>query len=358
MNTPTGNLFRNIAGSVIFLSGILSLPAAAQWLNYPTPGIPRTADGKPNLSAPAPRTADGKPDLSGLWRAKQATSGETDKAMHSIKAQPWAEELSKKRKEDLGREDMSVLCLPFGPRADMEVGKIIQTPSMLVMLFDNLTYRQVFIDGRPLETDPNPAWMGYSVGHWDGDALVIQSAGFNDRTWLDNDGHPHTEALRVTERLRRPDFGHLELERTLEDPKALANPLVIPIKFELDADTEMIEYVCAENERDRSHLVGKATDDKKTEVKVAPEILKQYVGVYELKLPPHPEDPTLVDISLEGDKLMAAVSGGAKVALTAVSETKFFFEGAHLEFVKDEHGVVTDVLIQIVEGDFKAPRKR
>ncbi|MGB6946249.1 MAG: hypothetical protein WBE37_27880 [Bryobacteraceae bacterium] len=111
----------------VFVSTALALPAAAQWLNYPTPGIPRTADGKPNLSAPAPRTADGKPDLSGLWRVKQATSGETDKAMHSVKAQPWAEALSKKRKEDLGREDMSVLCLPFGPRADMGVGKIIQS---------------------------------------------------------------------------------------------------------------------------------------------------------------------------------------------------------------------------------------
>jgi hypothetical protein len=357
MSTPTGNLLRPIASSVIFLSGILSLPAAAQWLDYPTPGIPRTADGKPNLSAPAPRTADGKPDLSGLWRTKQATSGETDKAMHSVKPQPWAEELSKKRKEDLGREDMGVLCLPFGPRADIDVGKIIQTPRILMMAFGDLTYRQIFLDGRPLPKDPNPTWMGYSVGHWDGDTLVVESAGFNDRTWLDGDGHPHTEALRVTERLRRPDFGHLELERTLDDPKALLQPWVIPIKFEFDADTEMLEYVCAENERDRGHLIGKAADDKKSEVKVAPDILKQYVGVYELKLPPHPEDPTLVEISLEGDKLMAAISGGAKLALTAISDTKFYFEGAHLEFVKDDHGAVTHVLIQIVEGDFKAPRK-
>jgi hypothetical protein len=357
MSTPTGNLFRNITRSVVFLSGILSLPAAAQWLDYPTPGIPRTADGKPNRSAPTPRTADGKPDLSGLWRVPQSTSGETDKAMHSVKALPWAEELSKKRKENLGREDMSVLCLPFGPRADNDVGKIIQTPGILMMAFNDLTYRQVFMDGRPLPKDPNPTWMGYSVGHWDGDTLVIESAGFNDRTWLDGDGHPHTEALRVTERLRRPDFGHLELVRTLDDPKALAQPWVIPIKFEFDADTEMLEYVCAENERDRSHLVGKAADDKKIEVKVAPEILKQYVGQYELKLPPHPEDPTLVEISLDGDHLMAAISGGAKLELTALSESKFYFEGAHLEFVKDDHGAVTHMLVQAVEGDFKALRK-
>ncbi len=341
----------------VFVSTALALPAAAQWLNYPTPGIPRTADGKPNLSAPAPRTAGGKPDLSGLWRVKQATSGETDKAMHTVKAQPWAEALSKKRKEDLGREDMSVLCLPFGPRADMGVGKIIQSSGLMMMAFDDLTYRQIFLDGRPLPQDPNPTWMGYSVGHWDGDTLVIESAGFNDRTWLDSDGHPHTEALHVTERLRRPDFGHLELERTLDDPKALMQPWMIPIKFEFDADTEMLEYVCAENERDHSHLVGTAADDKKNEVAVAPEILKQYLGVYEYKPPERPNDPILIDVTLDGAHLMVALSGGAKTAVTALSDTKFFLDGAHLEFVKDGHGAFTQLMIQAVEGDFKALRK-
>jgi len=348
------NTFRVLA---IFVLTALALPAAAQWINYPAPGIPRTADGKPNLAAPAPRTADGKPDVSGLWRVKTATSGATDKAMQSVKAQHWAEALSKKRKEDLGRENMSVLCLPFGPTADFGVGKIIQTPGLLTMLFEDLTYRQVFMDGRPLPKDPNPNWMGYSVGHWDGDTLVVESAGFNDRTWLDDDGHPHSEDLRVTERLRRPDFGHLELERTLEDPKALAERWVIPIRLEFDADTEIIEYVCAENERDRNHLVGNAADDKKNEITVAPEILKQYVGVYELKLPEHPEDPALIDVSLDAGKLMAAFSGGAKRPLTAVSETKFFIEGAHIEFVKNESGSITHLNVPAVEGDFKALRK-
>jgi len=341
----------------LVLFSAMAGPAVAQWINYPTPGIPRTADGKPNLSAPVPKMADGKPDLSGMWRLKQATAGVADKAMQAIKALPWAEELSKKRKEDLGRENMSVLCLPFGPRADFGVGKIVQTPGLLMMLYDDLTYRQIFLDGRPLPTDPNPDWMGYSVGHWEGDTLVVESAGFNDKTWLDDDGHPHSEALRVTERLRRPDFGHLELERTLEDPKALVQKWVIPFKFEYDADTEMIEYVCAENERDRSHLVGKAADDKKNEVAVPVETLKQYVGIYEFKPPEHPEDPVPIDISVDGDKLMVMFSGGAKYPLTAVSETKFFFQGAHLEFVKAEGGRVTHMLIQSVEGDFKAPRK-
>lgn len=341
----------------LVLFAAMAGPAVAQWINYPTPGIPRTADGKPNLSAPAPKMADGKPDLSGMWRLKQATAGETDKAMQTIKAQPWAEQLSKKRKEDLGRENMGVLCLPFGPRADFGVGKIVQTPGLLMMLYEDLTYRQIFLDGRPLPKDPNPDWMGYSVGHWDGDTLVVESAGYNDKTWLDDDGHPHSEELRVTERLRRPDFGHLELERTLEDPKALAQKWVIPFKFEYDADTEMIEYVCAENERDRNHLVGKAADDQKNEVAVPVETLKQYVGTYEFKPPEHPEDPVPIDISLDGDKLMVMLSGGAKYPLTAVSQTKFFFQGTHLEFVKEEGGRVTHMLIQAVEGDFKAPRK-
>jgi hypothetical protein len=345
------------SGIIIVVSTALALPAAAQWINYPTPGIPRTADGKPNLAAPTPRTADGKPDFSGLWRGKQAAAGETDKAMHTLKAQTWAQEISKKRTDELRREDMSVLCLPFGPRADMAPDKIVQTPGLLMMLFDDLTYRQVFLDGRPLPDDPNPTWMGYSVGHWDGDTLVIESAGFNDRTWLDGDGHPHTESLRVTERLQRPDFGHLEIERTLQDPKALSQPWVIPIKVEFNADTEMLEYVCAENERDRNHLVGKAADDKSKEVSVSPQILKQYAGVYELRVPPHPEDPLMIDISLEDNHLLAAVSGGAKLALTALSETKFYFEGAHLEFVKDDQGKVTHVVVQTVEGDFKALRK-
>ena len=131
--------------------------------------------------------ADGKPDFSGLWRVKQATAGETDKAMHSLKPQAWAGELSKKRKDNPGRDDMSVLCLPFGPRADVAPDRIVQAPGMLVMLFSDLTYRQVYLDGRPLPKDPNPAWMGYSIGHWDGDTLVVESSGYNDRSWLEHE---------------------------------------------------------------------------------------------------------------------------------------------------------------------------
>jgi hypothetical protein len=345
------------ATSIVLLLAPLS--AEAQWLNYKTPGIPRTADGKPDLTASAPRTPDGKPDLSGLWRDDQSASAASDKAIGGLKAQPWAETVAKKRSEDLGRDDMGVLCQPFGPRAGSAPRKIVQTPNLIVFLDDDLTYRQIFLDGRKLEENPNPDWMGYSVGHWDGDTLVVESAGFNDRTWLNGKGYPHTEALRVTERIRRPDFGHLELQKTLVDPKALAEPLTIPLKLELDADTEMIEYVCTENEKDRHHLVGKASDDTKKEVKVAPEILSKYVGTYEFKPPERPELTVLFNMSLEDGKLMWDIDGGAKRRLIPLSETKFFLPdgGAQFEFFSDAQGGVTHLIARVVEGDFKAPRR-
>jgi len=331
----------------------------AQWLNYPTPGIPRTADGKPNLSAPAPRMPDGKPDLSGLWRDDQSGSAAAEKAIDAISPQPWADALSKKRKEELYRDSMGILCQPFGPRAGATPRKVLQTPGLIVFLDDDLTYRQIFLDGRPLPKDPNPDWMGYSVGHWDGDTLVIESAGFNDRTWLDEAGHPHTESLRVTERLRRPDFGHMELVKTIEDPKALTKPLVIPLKMELDADTEMIEYVCTENERDRQHLVGKAADELKNAVTVAPQILAKYAGAYDFKPPDRPDLTIVINVTLDDDHLAMAMQGGPSRPITPLSETKFFFAegGVTVEFAKDDHGAVTAMNVTAVEGTFTAPRR-
>ena len=348
-------LTRCIAAATVSLATL-----HGQWLNYPTPGIPRTADGKPNLAAPAPRMPDGKPDLSGLWRDDQSGSAAAEKAIDAIAPQPWADALSKKRKEELFKDDMGVLCQPFGPRAGDTIRKLIQTPGLIVILNDDLTYRQIFLDGRPLPKDPNPAWMGYSVGHWEGDTLVIESAGFNDRTWLDNAGHPHSESLHVTERVRRPDFGHIETEKTIEDPKALTKPLVVPLKLELDADTEMIEYVCAENERDRQHLVGKAADELKNAVKVAPQILAKYAGVYDFKPPDRPELNIVLTVAVDGNQLTMEMDGGPKRPLTPLSETKFFFAegGASAEFVNDDRGAITGMTWSIVEGTFKASRRR
>src|SRR4026209_885953 len=218
---------RHASFAAVALLSLLFLPSpgTAQWLTQPTVGIPRTADGKPNLSAPAPRTPDGKPDLSGLWNKispKYSRNAAADLKPDEI--QPWARTLVEQRREDLGKDYMNVRCLPLGPgytiSADStgaEMMKIIQTPSLIVILNPDLSYRQIFLDGRALESAPNPSWMGYSVGRWDGDTLVVESFGFNDRTWLDHDGHPHTEALRMTERYRRATFGTLDVEVTFSD---------------------------------------------------------------------------------------------------------------------------------------------
>ena len=202
----------------ILLSALYT-PVNAQWLNHTAPGVPRTADGKLNLTAPAPRTADGKPDLSGVWNKISPKYGNNITADFKPGEVPaWVETLVQQRHEDLGKDYMTALCLPLGPgySTSERYMKIVQTPALIVILDEDLTYRQIFMDGRKLENDPNPSWMGYSVGHWEGDTLVVESNGFNDRTWLDAMGHPHTEALRVTERYQRRDFGHLEQEVTLQ----------------------------------------------------------------------------------------------------------------------------------------------
>jgi hypothetical protein len=257
---------------------------SAQWLNHPTPGIPRTADGKPNLAAPAPRTADGKPDISGMWQ-RRAPDRPLTADLKPGEIQPWAEALVQQRRENLNKDRPSSLCLPSGPayitfNASGDVVKIIQTPGLIVMLHGDLTYRQIFLDGRALETNPNPTWMGYAVGRWEGETLVVESFGFNDRTWLDIPGYPHTEALRMTERIRRRDFGHLDTEVTLSDPTVYARPLKAALTATLDADTEMMEFVCNESKSNVEHWVGKASDDKKSEIKVTPEILAKYAGSY------------------------------------------------------------------------------
>jgi hypothetical protein len=331
----------------------LVAPANAQWLKYKTPGIPRLPDGKPNLFAPAPRMPDGKPDLSGLWRIDAAGTAETGKAEDAVKPLPWAVALTKQRKETLGRDSPSIRCLPTGVEIDDDVGKIVQASNVLVMLWSGTRYREVFLDGRPLPADPNPDWMGYSVGHWEGDTLVIESAGFNDKTWLDDDGHPHTERLHVTERIHRSDFGHMEVIRTMVDPGALMQPWTVPVKLELDADTEQLEYVCNENERDRQHLVGKASDEKS--VPVDPKILAKYVGNYTFT---SPTSHQVFNLTFTIDKDHLVFGGmGSSTPLTSASNTDFVGGGATFKFVANESGAVTYALITTVEGDLKAFRK-
>jgi hypothetical protein len=347
--------------AVVALTTSASL--AAQWLNHPTPGIPRTADGRPNLAAPAPRTADGKPDLSGLWnKVSPKYSRNIAADLKPEDLQPWARALVEQRKEDLGRQYMNVLCVPLGPgyatSADStgaEMIKIVQTPTLILILNPDLTYRQVFLDGRQLESAPNPSWMGYSVGHWDGDTLVVESFGFNDRTWLDHDGHPHTEGLRMTERYRRRNFGNLEVEVTYSDPGAYAKPWTVAVRAELAADTEMIEWVCNEGNRGLEHWVGKASDERKGEVQVAPEILARYVGTYEEQRPFWRAAARVVVITVSDGKLLADMDGRGKVPLIASSDTSFSgLYGLGVEFIEGGAG---GLFVKHVSGNYRFARK-
>jgi len=244
----------------------LCAPLGAQWVNLKTPGIPRTADGKANLTAPAPRAPDGHPDLSGLWEpdankylrdiARGLKPGET------IPMQPWAEAVYKERETGArAAEESDANCLPQGvPKIDAAPApmRFIQTPNEVAVLQEAFNlWRQIFLDGRKLVNEPTPTWLGYSLGRWDGDTLVVDTTGFNGKTWLDQVGHPGTEALHVTERFHRRDFGHIDLEITIDDPKAYTKPWTVKEELHLLPDTELMEFICSENNRDVPHLPGK-----------------------------------------------------------------------------------------------------
>jgi hypothetical protein len=256
----------------------LSSVAFAQWIHLPVPGIPRTKDGKPDLSAPAPLMPDGKPDFSGIWkfvprRNSGASSGPAVPSGtgngglknylpqgETIPFQPWAEALYKQRVANNGIGLPSEHCLPHSPPGAFMIPipfKILQTSGQLAILFEEFDYyRQIFIDGRHHPETLTPTWFGYSVGKWDKDTLMVDTIGFNDRTWLDTSGYPHTQDLHLTERFTRRDFGHMEVLVTIDDPKAYERPWSPLLHFELQPDTELMEHVC-ENERDAGHLVGK-----------------------------------------------------------------------------------------------------
>jgi hypothetical protein len=349
--------------AIAVVSLTLSASVEAQWLHQPTAGIPRTPDGKPNLSAAAPRTTEGKPDLSGLWNKispKYSRNIAADLKPEEI--QPWARELVEERKENLGREYMNVVCVPLGPgyatSADStgaEMVKIIQTPGLIVMLNPDLTYRQIFLDGRKLETEPSPSWMGYSVGHWDGDTLVVESFGFNDRTWLDHDGHPHTEALRMTERYTRRDFGNLDVQVTFEDPSVYSRPWTVTARAVLSADTEMLEFVCNEGGFHPDHWVGKASDERKGEVQVAPEILAKYVGTYVEQRPFWRTVPRVVEITVSNGRLYGDMDGRGKEPLIASSDTEFAgLYGLGVEFIAGGSG---GLFVKHVSGNYRFAKK-
>src|SRR5262245_9324780 len=241
---------------VLFLiaSLIMGASPAAQW-RAKSSGVPRTPDGKADLSAPTPRRADGKPDITGLWRPGAGYVGNIAKDLKpgEVPFQPWAEALFKKRRASDSKDDPTANCIVGGvPRSDLVPYpfKILQVPGMVVILYEAVhSYRQIFIDGRELPNEANPNWFGYSVGHWEGDAFVVQTSGFNDNVWLDNEGRPATDALRVTERFIRKDFGHMDVQITIDDPKAYTKPWTMTLPLTFQPDDELIEYICNENNR-------------------------------------------------------------------------------------------------------------
>ena len=245
----------------ILLVVMAALPLAAQWVHYPTPGIPRTPGGKPNLTAPAPKTADGKPDLSGVWTSP-GTKYFFDLAADGVEAPllPKAAAFYKERLAQLQKGHPSERCLGHGVTDYDTVPaprRFIQTPEMIAILFESYNhFRQIFLDGRPLPKPVQPAYMGYSIGKWDGDTLVVDTTGFNDKGWLDMNGHPQTETTHITERYLRRDFGHMDLQLIIEDPNTYAKPWGIKTALNYFADEDMIENMC-ENEKDYPHMVGK-----------------------------------------------------------------------------------------------------
>jgi len=277
---------------VAAIAGV-ALPVAAQWPAFPTRGIPRTNDGKPDLTAPTPRAADGKPDLSGIWDNGRNTNVQRGARGADLNApppanrgqaavsnteppnatffnvgagfpdglpfQPWAADLVKQRMADNSKDNPDAHCLPMGFmqfHTHSQPRKIIQTPGLILIVYEaNSGLRQIFTDGRKLPgKDVQPWWYGYSVGRWDGDTLVVESTGFIDNIWLDVRGSPMTSAARVTERFRRPNFGNLEIEVTVDDPKAYTKPWTVKLNQRLYPDTELIEFIC--EDRDATHYVG------------------------------------------------------------------------------------------------------
>ena len=336
---------------------LLAIPLCAQWPDFPTPGIPRTADGKPNLNAPAPRTPEGKPDFSGLWRP-DIRPGPTPYYLDVIQDPkdesiflPTAEALFKKHLSDFRRDNPVSHCLPGGPLNILSPGlhRIMQSPTVVALLYGNNYYRQIFLDGRQLPGDPDPTWWGYSVGHWDDDTLVVETAGFNDRTWLDMAGHPHSEQLRVTERLHRIDFGHIQRQITFDDPQTLTKPLTFSLALNYAPDTEIAESIC--EDRDSVHQVGNTN----TGIELSSVSLERYEGTYEFR-----EGSAAVASFMGANQTVRQIDGTLylnALPLIPQSETRFESTGAAVEFRFDTNGAVTQLILRQTEGDAKYDRK-
>ena len=259
---------------------LFTVSASAQWPRYVRPDVPRTASGEPDMNAPAPRLPNGKPDFSGVWESRVPPSGRFGApALPSLTPDapplatflnvganmkgglpftPWAAELRKERMANNSADNPDANCLPIGfmqLHTHTQPRKIVHTKDDVVILYEpNYGLRQILTDGRSLpDNDPQPWWDGYSVGRWDGDTLVVQTTNFRGDGWLDVQGSPFTEALRLTERFRRVNYGRMEIDLTIDDPKAYTQPWTVRVNWRLAPDDQLIEFVCNENERSSKH---------------------------------------------------------------------------------------------------------
>lgn len=261
---------RNGFRTWVALSAVATLLCAhradAQWPSYPWKNMPRTPDGRIDMKAPPRRMADGHVDLSGFWmpadNVRHLLDLASDMKPEEIPLQPWAKALYQQRIDTNGIDHPGVRCLPSGIPEKLNIPdglKVVHTPDLLLFLYESRTiYRQVFTDGRPLPpADAQPTWMGYSIGRWDGDTMVVETRGSNGKTWLDMKGLPGTEALHVVERYSRPVIGRIDIAVTIDDPKAYTHPWDVKLQWALQPDTDLIESICEENSKDLPHMVGK-----------------------------------------------------------------------------------------------------
>jgi hypothetical protein len=324
--------------TLIAAAALLGAPAFAQWNNLKTPGIPRLENGKPNLTAPSPRTADGKPDLSGIWRMRGGGPGRNFGYDYDVSQNqpadlitPWARGVRQQRLQEFRKDSPLSHCMPVSVTFlnFRSMIRLVQTPGLILTMHEspNSPHRMIFLDGRELPKDPSPTWLGYSVGRWEGDTLVVNSVGFNDQGWLDVGGNPQTESLRLTERFRRPDFGHLEYEATINDPKVFTKPITIRTVKDYAADTEIMEDVC-ENERDREHLTGGTN--------VPADLLAKNAGLYSV-------GGRDVEVTVSGQQLIVKDPAHARDQIfVARSESHFLSSVSEdfIDFAKDASDAV------------------
>jgi hypothetical protein len=338
--------------------------ASAQWPTHPAAGTPKTPDGKTDLNGPAPRMPDGKPDLSGLWQngptglggaSGPAEPGAPPAATFfsigsgfkdGLPLRPWAADLLKKRRDDNDKDNPDAHCLPMGLlqfHEHPQPRKIVQTAGLIVIIYEaNYGLRQIFLDGRPLPAnDPQPWWYGYSVGRWDGDTLVVDTIGLRDGGWLDIWGSPLTDQAKITERFRRLNFGTLIVDVTIDDAKAYTRPFTVRFTQNLMPDTELIEFICNENEQSSPHLLGRDNGPAKFDLPVR--TFDRYVGRYRTPA------GTTITISRDGSHFFGEMAPLPPFEIFPATEREFFLTAfdARITFEVDGQGRATGLILNM-----------